>query len=519
LKFRIGNNYLNSSPTTTNRLQQHQQNNWVQGRSQGLYPFQDQLQHQQQQQQVEQKQLQHPLLSQVDGKYSSSNDSRGWIHGPSPSLAIHTPVSLVPSHDPSKKMMLNVCHCLYFLGLLISLFLLCEYFITRRFIDLPGSITRDDIANKSIDTSKLDTNSITSTKIAPGNISSYHLNASSVQTSHLAAGSVTTNIIGFGQLRSMHFIANSIHALILVDNSISEKKLQSGSIKARHLSSASILSDHIGGAVITNRHYAPKSITNSKLADNSITSRNLYSSSISEHHIRTGAILNRHLGDGIILGNKIADNQIDNRHLKRDRLTGDVFQSSTIDSSKIKDLHGSKILPGSIPSSALETSLRSTYLAGNLDFIAIYESYGLAGWNDFTQTPITYNFYLHHGSINCLNTDTIPSMRDPLYNVTLWSFDKLDLAFKRNVSTYTGSPHVLTFKLSDESASIFEFDLLLNSAGHFTLKSMNIPTRLQPCFSNDVIFTRSINVIQNQMILQTKKTGGLWFVISTSQNS
>ena len=184
------------------------------------------------------------------------------------------------------------------------------------------------ISNATIDS----TNSIDGGALDIGTVARAALEADAIDGTKLADSAVDTE----------HITADAIDGTKVADNAIDSEHITADAIDGTKVADNAIDSEHYTDGSIDNVHLANDVIDGTKLADNAVDSE----------HYTDGSIDRVHLEADIIDSTKLADNSINSEHYV-DGSVDNVHLATGID--------GAKLTAGSVPASALASTLPASY--------------------------------------------------------------------------------------------------------------------------------------------------------------
>lgn len=179
------------------------------------------------------------------------------------------------------------------------------------------------------------------------------------------------------------FKEESLAGNILINETINEPKYKTGSISSRAIANRGIVSEKIGLGQIKTEHFLENSldgkvisintlngsalkdnsVSNSKISDN-IDGAKLLSSSITEKQLGTSCVNNRALQNNAITHDKLTPNCVESDNISSNAVTtiklalnsvtSDIIAPNSIDSKHIHSIPGEKIDDASISRSKLE---------------------------------------------------------------------------------------------------------------------------------------------------------------------
>ena len=217
------------------------------------------------------------------------------------------------------------------------------------------NITGSSIADNTLTNAKYSNSSISYAKLnlSDGDIPGAKINSCSITSTQLGSASVTAAKIA----------SNSIVASALQSNIITNSHIAANTIEANSIAPNAIGSSELADASVDTNALQDASVTGSKIADASITPAKL-SGSISTDFLADGAITAAKLGASSVTASALANSSVG---------TSALINSSVTD-AKISAVNGSKIVAGSLPVSAIDTSDIGTGLSVTAGSLVIANS-------------------------------------------------------------------------------------------------------------------------------------------------
>ena len=186
---------------------------------------------------------------------------------------------------------------------------------------LDGTIVNGDIANSTIETSKIKDSAITSAKIANGTIVNTDIADATIETGKIKDSAITSAKIANGTIVNED----------ISDATITGAKFVDGTITSTQLANNSVTTNKITDLNVTTAKIANLGVTTAKIADANITEAKIANSSITSAKIVNGTILNEDIADGTIKGAKL-----DNGTISTDQLATSCITTAKITDNAVK---------------------------------------------------------------------------------------------------------------------------------------------------------------------------------------
>lgn len=230
-----------------------------------------------------------------------------------------------------------------------------------------GTVTDDKIA--SLNGSKIDPDSITSTELAPNSVGSSELADGAVDTAAIQNGAVTDEKIAGpidggklapDSITSTELAPNSVGSSELADNAVDTEAIQDGAVTNDKLASDIDGSKLIDGSVDDSKI---SSLDGSKIDDNTITANELAPNSVGSSELADGAVDTDAIQDGAVTNDKITG-PIDGGKISSDSITSNQIGSGAVGTDELADgavtdekitgpIDGGKLQSGTVSSTAL----------------------------------------------------------------------------------------------------------------------------------------------------------------------
>ena len=151
---------------------------------------------------------------------------------------------------------------------------------------------------------------------------------------------------------STHLDTNSVTNIKIVDNAINERKIASNAVTGSKIPSNTITSSHIQDLSITTSKIPDNAITTAKIPNNAIVASKIPDSSIVTSKILDKAITGIKIDNGAITSNKIGDLQVTRNKIGASQVSTDKLQALSVTSDKIAD---NSIISSKLPSKIITT--------------------------------------------------------------------------------------------------------------------------------------------------------------------
>lgn len=166
--------------------------------------------------------------------------------------------------------------------------------------------------------------------------------------SNWVVGAVTAGSIGTAQIADY-----SITSSKMATNSVPSYAYIAGSISGNAIADNGIIAGKLGPSVVSNANYAPSSITGDKIAVNTISNNNIYPNTIRSNEIANATINNTQIGDAsIIASNKLVLQSINGTNIVNGGIASVQIANGTITSNNIANTTinivnlGTNVVPG-----------------------------------------------------------------------------------------------------------------------------------------------------------------------------
>jgi hypothetical protein len=173
-------------------------------------------------------------------------------------------------------------------------------------IGVPSNTNIVTVADGSISTSKLDTNAVTTVKIAALAVTEAKIADASISSAKLADGAVSTAKITNASVTNAKLAQLSVTSDKVADDSISTSKLAPLSVIGDKIASNTISTTKIQDNAITSAKVADSSVITAKIADNSITESKLDTNAITTAKIADSAVATSKIAAAAVIADKVA---------------------------------------------------------------------------------------------------------------------------------------------------------------------------------------------------------------------
>ena len=182
-----------------------------------------------------------------------------------------------------------------------------------------ASITTTQIGSNAIATNQLQANSIVAGKIAADAVTANVIAAGSVVAGKIGVGAITANTISSGAITAGAISANAITAGTIAAGAISSYSLQASSVTAGAIAAGAITASAIAANAITAGTVAANAITSYSLAANAVVAGTIAANAISAYSMQANSVT----------GNAINANTITTTNLVFNSATGSASLGPT----------------------------------------------------------------------------------------------------------------------------------------------------------------------------------------------
>ncbi len=198
-----------------------------------------------------------------------------------------------------------------------------------------NSLNASKLLDGSIATAKLADNSVTANKLAAGAVTSTRIANSAVTTDKIANDAVETDKIDNGAVTTAKIADGAVTTAEMADGAVTTAKIADGAVTANKLAAGAVDEFALADNAVTTDKIADFAVTNSKLAGNSVTSNKIQVGSITSPLMAANAVGTAALQDSAVTTAKIADGAVTRDKLAVDLGTGFCWGLARVGSSGI----------------------------------------------------------------------------------------------------------------------------------------------------------------------------------------
>ena len=209
-------------------------------------------------------------------------------------------------------------------------------------------VTSGKILDRQIVNSHIKTLSVTENTIKTSMLSSARFGEDLFSTAKIQPETITTIKFDTGSIRSDNIATNQINSAVIKNRSLLEADVANNAVSQRALANTTVTSDSIKLFTLTSRTLKADSITNQKLKikgistdsiinDNQILGDLILSNSLKADVIASDSILFDHIADSAITNSKLKINILTSGHIKDKNLESKHFTSNMIQTRHLTD--------------------------------------------------------------------------------------------------------------------------------------------------------------------------------------
>lgn len=223
------------------------------------------------------------------------------------------------------------------------------------------TIVRSLIADKAINSDKINTDAVTEEKIKNGAVTENKIYKLSVSESKIKDGAVTENKLA----------TNSVTNLKIKNDAVTEEKIKNNAVTTDKIAQRAIINGHIADGTIQDAKMFPKTLTNASIKNETIIESLLATDSVTENKIKANSIKTKHiaelqvqtlqLGNKAVTKEKIADKAIVDTHFSKNTINADKLLNGSITEVQLDtdSVVNSKIKDGAVDIDKLDNSTRT----------------------------------------------------------------------------------------------------------------------------------------------------------------
>lgn len=179
-----------------------------------------------------------------------------------------------------------------------------------RILNTTAQITSDRIGDNTIDSDKLQSNSVGYAEIQNGVVDSSKIANSGVSTDNISDGAITTEKIASSAVATDKIIDGAVTTSKIPDDAITTGKIADGAVTTGKITDSAITADKISDGAIGTDKIINGSITTTKINDGAITATQIASNAVTAAKILNGNVTNVKLASGAVTTDKIASGAV-----------------------------------------------------------------------------------------------------------------------------------------------------------------------------------------------------------------
>lgn len=200
----------------------------------------------------------------------------------------------------------------------------------------PNAIGLSELADGAVDGAAVASSAITEAKIATGAVTNTKLGDAAVTNAKIADGTIADTKLNLadGSINGSKLVTASVTAMQLASNAVTTAKVADSAITTAKIASGAVTATQIAADTITAAQIAADAIGSSELADNSVDTAALQNNAVTTAKVADDAITAAKIAAGAVGASEIADGSIGDAELASDAVTTAKILNGAITTAK-----------------------------------------------------------------------------------------------------------------------------------------------------------------------------------------
>jgi hypothetical protein len=168
----------------------------------------------------------------------------------------------------------------------------------------------NNIANNSLNASKLLDGSVTTDKIADGAVTTPKIGLAAVTTGKIALGAVVNNNIASSAVTTTKIADSAVTGPKIADGAVTTDKISDAAVTGQELANGAVTSDKIASMAVTTPKINSSAVTTDKIAAGAVTTDKIAAGAVTTDKIADSAVTTDKIADSAVTTDKIADSAV-----------------------------------------------------------------------------------------------------------------------------------------------------------------------------------------------------------------